>query len=66
MDQLVTPLSPTRLGEWLQNALAIGEFKGIARHVVYELFKEEIFDTLPPLYKEIIDLLQEHSIERTY
>lgn len=62
VDQHCHALSPTRIGEWLQQSLGIGKFQGVARHAIYQIFREELFDTLAPLYKEVIDIFQQHSI----
>ncbi|MCG8613076.1 MAG: DUF1631 domain-containing protein, partial [Pseudomonadales bacterium] len=63
VKQLVHPLSPTRVGECLEQALTLGKFKGTARSIVFHLFREELFDNLAPLYKEVIDIFQTFSIE---
>ncbi len=63
VDKFAHPLAPSRLGDWLQSTLHEGRFATVARSVIYQTFKEELFDTLAPLYKEIIDLFQAYSIE---
>ena len=63
IDKLSHPLSPTRIGEWLQQSLEEGGFASVARHAIYRAFQEELFDTLAPLYKNVIDIFQSQSVE---
>ncbi|MCP5170231.1 MAG: DUF1631 family protein [Hahellaceae bacterium] len=63
IDTRKQPLSPDSINDWLQQALTVLTLETVIRNAFYVLFQQEVFDTLATLYKQIIDVFQEQSIE---